>query len=248
MKTIVLCAGYATRMYPLSLNQPKHLLSIAGQPMLNYLLQQLQKIKEIDRIYLVTNHKFFPHFQEWAKEVKSTKPIEVFNDDTTTNENRLGAVGDLNFVIEKVNLADDLLVLAGDNLFQLSLKNFVSFGREKGIAIALHDVKDLELMKKYAEVRLDKEKKVTFLVEKPGQPQSTLAAVCIYYFPQATVPLIKKYLAGGNNPDQPGAYIQWLYKQQTVYGFVFTEKWYDIGNLQQYQQADKEYKKLKIKS
>lgn len=243
MKVLILCAGYATRLYPLTLNKPKHLLPIAGKPMLNYLIEKLEEVEEIDQIYLVTNQKFFLKFQEWGEKIATKKSIEVINDGTISDETKLGAIGDMDFVINKMDIRDDLLVVAGDNLFTLSVFEFVNFFQKRGrfSVVALHDVKNRELMRKYSEVRLNEEGRIVSFVEKPQKPQTTLAAICLYLFPKHKLYLIKRYLAQGNNPDQPGRYIQWLSQREPVYGYVFTEKWYDIGDLNQYKEADREY-------
>lgn len=243
MKTLILCAGYATRLYPLTLNQPKHLLPIGGRPMLEYAIDKINEIQEIDKIYIVTNNKFYNVFIEWVQKIEKNikKPIEVFNDMSLSDDTKLGAIGDMQFVIDKTNLNDDLIVIAGDNLFQLDLKKFIDFGKEKGLSIAVRDVGDIELMKKYGEVILDTNKKLISFVEKPKEPKTTLAAICMYFFPKNKLYLIKQYISEGRNTDQPGLYIQWLHKIENVYGFVFTEKWYDIGDIKQYKEADKDY-------
>jgi len=247
MKAFILCGGYATRMYPLTLNKPKHLLPIAGKPMLEYAVNKLNEIPGIDRIYLVTNHKFVSAFENWVKTLKQKKQIQIFDNGTLSDETKLGAIGDMKFVIEKIQLNDDLLVLAGDNLFQLNLQDFIRFSKDR-ITVAVYDVKNKELMKKYGEVKLDKDGKFISFREKPAEPETTLAAICLYFFPKEKVNLITKYINEGNNTDQPGRYIQWLYKRQPVYGFVFTEKWYDIGDINEYERADKEYRLLRKNS
>jgi len=243
MKVLFLCAGYATRLYPLTLNKPKPLLPVGGRPILDYLLEKVKKIDEVDEVYVVTNNKFFKNFEEWAKSKKERFNIKVFNDRTLTNETRLGAVGDMQFVIDKVELHDDLLVIAGDNLFEFELKNFINYTKDRGITIAARYIENLEDMKRYGEVKVDKDNKIIYLKEKPESPQSHLAASCIYFFPKETIFLIGEYLKEGNNPDQPGRYIEWLYKKEPVYVYEFKEKWYDIGNMEQYKKADEEYSK-----
>ena len=157
---------------------------------------------------------------------------------------KLGAIGDIKFVIEKAQINDDFLVLAGDNLFQLNLVDFVNFFKTKGISIAVYDVKSKELVSKYSEVKLDKNDKVISFTEKPQNPETTFAAICMYLFPKNKLDMIIKYVNDGNNPDQPGRYIQWLHKIEPVYGFVFSDKWYDIGDLKQYTQANAEYEQM----
>ncbi|MFH1612357.1 MAG: galactokinase [bacterium] len=246
MKALILCAGYATRLYPLTFNTPKHLLSIANKPMINYIIEKIQKIDEIDSIYLVTNEKFYHQFKDWAKTITSQKKIKILNDKTQYDSKKLGAIGDINFVIDKEKIKDDLLIIAGDNLFELDLKKFIDFFNQKGTSIGIYDVgeKNIDLMKQYSEVELDAKNKVIFFTEKPKKPKTTLASICIYLFPKEKLKLIKQYLKEGHNPDQPGQYIEWLYKKEAIFGFITSEKWYDIGNLEQYKKANIE--KLKI--
>ncbi|OGS46926.1 MAG: hypothetical protein A2539_00275 [Elusimicrobia bacterium RIFOXYD2_FULL_34_15] len=244
MKALILCAGYATRLYPLTKDFPKHLLKIAGKPMLNYTIEKLEQVPDIDKIYLVTNHKFSPLFKNWLGTLKHTKEIQIIDDGTMADDIKLGAIGDIKFVIEKAQINDDFLVLAGDNLFQLNLVDFVNFFKTKGISIAVYDVKSKELVSKYSEVKLDKNDKVISFTEKPQNPETTFAAICMYLFPKNKLDMIIKYVNDGNNPDQPGRYIQWLHKIEPVYGFVFSDKWYDIGDLKQYTQANAEYEQM----
>jgi len=242
VKALVLCAGYATRLYPLTKDRPKHLLPIADKPMLEYVIAKLEDIKEINEIFIITNSRFFPQFQEWNKKLKLKRNVKIIDDGTTSDETKLGAIGDVKFVIEKEHIGDDLLVLAGDNLFQLNLVEFIRFFKKNGISIAVYDVKSKDLVSKYSEVKLDDEKRVISFIEKPSQPETTLAAICMYLFPKEKLNLINKYIEKGNNPDQPGRYIQWLYKRESVYGFVFSDNWYDIGDINQYNEANMEYK------
>ena len=246
MRVLILAAGYATRLYPLTLNRPKPLLPVAGKPILEYIMDKIEKVEEIGEVYVVTNQKFTEHFQGWKNNFKSKKRIEVLNDGTLSDEDKLGAVGDLRFVIEREKISDDLFVVAGDNLFQLDIPKFIDFFKEKGTSVALHDVGNKELAKRYGIVTLDQNKRIINFEEKPENPQTTLAATCMYLFSKDESGLVKDYLREGNNPDAPGYYIQWLYKKTEVYGFVFTDKWYDIGDIVQYEKADKEYAKERI--
>ncbi len=241
MKAIILAAGYATRLYPLTLNKPKPLLPVAGKPIIEYILEKLALIEEIDKIYVVTNQKFITHFERWKEKFKISKEIKVLNDNTLSDEDKLGAIGDLKFVIEKEKLNDDLFVVGGDNLFQFDLLKFIDFFKKKGTVVALRDVKDKELAKKYGIVKLDTDSRIINFQEKPVAPTTTLAAICMYLFSQAELKQVKEYLKEGNNPDAPGYYIQWLHKKTAVYGFIFSEKWYDIGDLTQYKQANSSF-------
>jgi len=149
MKVLFLCAGYATRLYPLTLDKPKPLLPVGGKPILDYLLEKVEKIPEVDEVYVVTNQKFASNFENWAAKKKLRFQVRVFNDRTLTNETRLGAVGDMQFVIEEAKLNDDLLVIAGDNLFEFDLNDFVKKAKQKGILIAARYIENLEDMKRY---------------------------------------------------------------------------------------------------
>ena len=243
MKALILCAGYATRLYPLTKDQPKHLLPIAGKPMLSYAIEQLDKSPEITGIYLVTNKKFYGNFKSWISNLKLSKPIEVFNDGTDSDETKLGAIGDMKFVLHNAKINDDLFVMAGDNLTELKIQEFIDFFKKMKCVIAVRDVKDKELIKKYSEVKVDQSKKVLEFIEKPQNPVTTLAAICMYIFPKEELSFIDKYIKAGNNPDQPGRYIQWLAKERNVYAYVFDEPWFDIGDIHQLNEADEFYKR-----
>jgi len=244
MKAILLAAGYATRLHPLTKNKPKPLLEVAGKPIVEHIIDKIIEITDIDRIYIVTNQKFTSNFEEWSKNHKSKISIEIINDKTTSNEDRLGAVGDVNFVIETKQPNEDILVVAGDNLFELSLVDLNNFFKEKNkTIIALYDVKDKELAKKYGIVAINENNKVTEFHEKPAEPKSTLASTGIYIFQKKTINLIKNYINEGNSPDKTGEFLEWLFKKEEVYGFVSKEHWYDIGSFEQLEEARKEFKK-----
>lgn len=241
MKAVVLAAGYATRLRPLTDSIPKVLLPLAGRPMLDYLLDRIEAVAEIDGIHVVTNARFARDFVAWAAQRSGLRPIHVWNDGTTSNEDRLGAIGDMRFVVEQAGLdGEDVLVVAGDNLFEFDLSEFVAFWRSKrnASAICVHDVSDLELAKQYSVVELDDDDRVTFLEEKPEEPASTLAAIAIYLYCAEDVARVGEYLAEGNPPDQPGRFVVWLYPRVPVYGYRFEGEWLDIGDPQQLLEAD----------
>ncbi len=249
MKVIILAAGYATRLYPLTLTQPKPLLPVAGQPMIDYVLDNLAPITEIDRIYVVTNAKFADHFQKWADNYRATKSklnFTVVNDGSTDDSNKLGAIGDMNLVLNKEKIDDDLIVVAGDNLFSDKLTEFGRVCREKKTPVlAVYDVGDLEQIKKYNSITLDTAGKITFFEEKPKQPTSTLTGIALYYYPKSTLPLIKQYVAEGNNPDQPGRLVQWLYTRTPVHTWKVPGLWFDIGSKETLEEANQIFGKLK---
>ncbi|MFH1782890.1 MAG: nucleotidyltransferase family protein [Candidatus Omnitrophota bacterium] len=248
MKVLLLAAGYATRLYPLTIDQPKPLLSVAGKPVIEFILELIEPIKEVDEIFIVTNEKFYTHFEKWNKKYNSSKKIVIVNDKTTTNKNRLGATGDIDFVVKGKGLKDDLLVLAGDNIFRTDLTGFIKFSLSKrpSATIGLYDVGDIELSKKYGIVSLDETKKITEFREKPKKPASTLAAKCLYFFPKERLGRVKEYLSSGASEDAPGYFLEWLSKKEDMFGYVFKdERWFDIGDMTSYKEADRYFRKEK---
>ncbi len=247
MKVLILAAGYATRLYPLTLNQPKPLLPVAGKPMIEYVLDNLEPMGGIDRVYVVTNEKFTPHFQKWADDYKTSKlNFTIVNDHSTDDTNKLGAIGDINLVINREKIDDDLIIVAGDNLFSQSVEDFGKFCRQKNAPVlAVYDVKNLEEIKKYNSITMDKDGKITFFEEKPKTPTSTVTGIALYFYPKASVPMIKQYIAEGNNPDQPGRLVQWLYTRTPVYTWSVPGIWYDIGSKESLEEANGIFAKLK---
>lgn len=243
MKVIVLGAGYATRLYPLTLDQPKPLLPVAGKPMIEHVLDNLKPIKEIDHIYIVTNAKFAKHFQAWADRYQaqhSGAPITIINDLSTDDSNKLGAIGDMNLVLNQAQIDDDFIVVAGDNLFSDSLEHFGDFSRATDAPVlGVYDVGNLEEIKKYNAIEIDDADRITFFEEKPAQPKSTLTGIALYYYPRETLPLIRQYLDEGNNPDQPGRLVQWLYPRIPFYVWRVPGIWYDVGSKETLEEANR---------
>jgi len=235
VKALVLAAGYATRLYPLTLDRPKALLEVGGRPMLDRLLERIEAM-DVDEVIVVTNAKFTPHFEEWSKD----KPdVTVVNDATTSNDDRLGAIGDIAFVVDKLGVDDDLVVVAGDNLFGDDISGFGAYGREVNAPVlAIHDVGDLSLMREYNQVETDDQGRVTFMEEKPENARTTLAGIALYYYPRHALPLIRQYLDEGNNPDQPGRLPEWLHSRTPVYTWHLPGEWYDIGSAETLREAD----------
>ena len=241
MKAIVLAAGYATRLRPLTENVAKPLLPLAGRPMLDYLYEKIAEVDDIDALHVVTNSRFAADFRGWAEGEERPLAVSVHDDGTSSNEDRLGAIGDVRFVLDRADLdGEDLLIVAGDNMFDFDLRDYVAFwrGKQDGSAVGVHDVHDFELAKQYAIVELDPDDRVTFLEEKPTDPTSTLAAIAVYLYRAKHAALVRDYLAEGNSPDQPGRFVVWLYPRVPVYGYRFPGGWLDIGDREQLLDAD----------
>lgn len=242
MKVLILGAGYATRLYPLTLTQPKPLLPVAGKPMIDYVMDNLAAISGIDRVYVVTNAKFAGHFQKWADDYGQRAPFAftIVNDGSTDDSNKLGAIGDLNLVLQREQVDDDLIVVAGDNLFSEKLGAFGEFCRAKNAPVlGLYDVGSLDAAKKYGVVAVNRDGVIADFKEKPEQPASTLIGIALYYYPRAVLPLVAQYLAEGNNPDQPGRLVQWLFPRMPVFTWTVPGLWYDIGSKETLEEANR---------
>ena len=249
MNVLILAAGYATRLYPLTLKKAKPLLVVGGKPIIEWAVDNLARVPDLERIYVVTNDKFAADFQAWSERYRSQHPefkFQIINDGSTSDEDKLGAIGDINFVVSRENLSQSsLLIVAGDNLFTESLVNFVECARGTDATVAVYDVGDAEAIKKYGNITVDGDGIITRFEEKPEKPQGTLAAVAVYYYSPAALSLLTTYLAAGNNPDQPGRFVQWLYTRKPVKTFQIKGKWLDIGSKETLENADKILAKLK---
>jgi glucose-1-phosphate thymidylyltransferase len=230
VKALILAAGYATRLRPLTDTIPKQLLPVGGRPMVDWILDRIAETSA-DEVHLVTNARFAVDFELWAAD----KSVRVHNDGTTSNDDRLGAIGDIQFV----GLDDDLLVVAGDNLFDFSLADYEAYWRAKhGSCVAVHDVGDRELAKQYGIVDVDEDDRITNFVEKPADPPTTLCATATYLYRREHAALVSTYLGEGNPPDQPGNFVAWLHTRVPVYAYRFPGEWYDIGDAAQLLEAD----------
>jgi glucose-1-phosphate thymidylyltransferase len=243
MKVLILAAGYATRLYPLTLTQPKPLLPVAGKPMIEHVLDNIAPIGGIDRVYVVTNAKFTDQFQTWSDHYRATKSkldFTIVNDQSTDDSNKLGAIGDMHLVMTKEKVDDDLIVVAGDNLFSQSLEGFGAVCRQKKAPVlAVYDVGSLEEIKKFNSISLDAAGKITFFEEKPKTPASTLTGIALYYYPRTVLAMIHQYIAEKNNPDQPGRLVQWMYQRTPVYTWRVPGIWFDIGSKENLEEANR---------
>jgi glucose-1-phosphate thymidylyltransferase len=232
MKAIILAAGYATRLWPLTLDKPKPLLPVGKKPIIEHIMKRLEKINGLSEIHIVSNTKFVEAFTQWKKNYRCKKKIFVTDDGMKTLDERRGSIGDTIFTIEKRKINTDILVVAGDNLFDFDLNVFIKKARSnsQNASIGLFDIKDKKLAKEYGIASLNKNSTIASFEEKPLKPKTTLAAMCLYYFPKDKIRLLKKYKADGHPLDLAGSFIKWLSQRESVYGHVFKGRWLDIGD------------------
>ncbi len=242
MNVLILAAGYATRLYPLTLNKAKPLLEVAGKPMIEWVLDNLAPVPEIGSVYVVTNDKFARDFEKWSENYAKSQPkvkFKIVNDSSRSDADKLGAIGDIQLVLEREKLTSEpLIVVGGDNLFSEPLTDFAAHARGSIATLATYDVGDLEAMKKYSAITTDTDGTITHFEEKPSTPRTTLTGIALYYFSPETLGLFKTYIAAGNNPDQPGRFIQWLYTRQPVRTYQIKGTWYDIGSKETLEEAN----------
>ena len=241
MKALILAAGYATRLYPLTENTPKALLPIKGVTILDYILEKVEKIKEVDEIIIISNEKFYTQFVEWAKTYKGKLPVDILNDHTTSNETRLGAIGDIRLAIKEKNINDDIIVLASDNYFSFDLASIYDYYKKKDSDLIIGSFADADLLskRKYAIATLDDYGQVVHLEEKPEKPRTNIIIHAIYVYKRDTLPLFSKYLDEGNNKDSPGNFPSWLYKKKPIYCYKAKGECHDIGTIDMYNELNK---------
>ena len=241
MKCIILAAGYATRLYPLTENFPKPLLEVKGKTILDYLIEDIEESKLVDEYIVVSNHKFIDIFNEWAE--KSKYNITVIDDGSISNETRLGAVKDIKFAIDSLNIDDDCLVIAGDNLLDFSLTKFLDYATSKKTSCVMrYEVSDINKLRRTGVLELDSNDKVLSMEEKPENPKSNYACPPFYYYLSKDLKLIDKALEEGCAFDAPGSLISWMCKKVDIHAFLMPGKRYDIGNLESYEEIKKNYK------
>lgn len=240
MKAIFLCAGYGTRLYPLTRNQPKALLPVAGKPILDHLLEKIEETLLVDQVFVVANDKFYPHFKEWAAE-KAGTAIEIVNDGTRTEETRRGAIGDLAFVTQKFGISADVAAFAGDNLFQFNLKDFFNFAgaHRPHLSLGVVNVESRDRARSYGIVRLNEENEIMEFYEKPKEPPSTLASTGVYWLAKEGLDFLDRYIDEGHNADRIGDYVSWLLTVDRVFAYPFQGSWFDIGDLDSYREAER---------
>ena len=244
MKCLILAAGYATRLYPLTENFPKPLLEVKGKTILDWLIDDIDTIGEVDEYIVISNHKFAHHFDAWAE--KCSHNITVLDDGTTSNETRLGAVKDIQFAIDTLSLDTDMLVIAGDNLLDFSLTEFIKYAKEKGAsAIMRYFEADEKRLLESGVVTVDENDLITEMTEKSPTPATHWCTPPFYYYTRSDARLVKAGIEAGCGTDAPGSYIAWLCKKTKVYAMEMPGRRFDIGNLESYEAVKKEYSGIK---
>ena len=246
MKCILLCAGYATRLFPLTENFPKALLEIEdGKPLLDYILDEVNTINKIDEVIVITNNRYAPHFEKWAEAKNNIKPISVLNDNTNNNDDRLGAIGDMQFTIDNKNINEDILVIAGDNLFDYKLIDLMKFYEKVNGPVAVtKELNDINLLRRFAVASINEKGIITQLEEKPNEPKSNLGVYATYIYPKEVLKEMKKYLESGLNPDAPGYFLEYVVKNFDTYAYKFEGNCYDVGTHESLKEVREKYKTL----
>lgn len=241
MKCVILCGGYATRLHPLTLDSPKHLLPVKGRPILDYIIDKVEKIEEVDDILISTNNKFFKDFENWKDSRKFSKNVKILNDGTISNEDRLGGLGNLWATICGEKIDDNILVVLGDNFFEFDLNKAVDFFKKvNNRVVGLVDVRDLDEAKKFGVIEL-KDKEVVSIEEKPDNPKSSLISTGIYVFPKSDLKEIEKYMKTDKSKDGPGYLIKYFIESQKVFGLCMEGFWYDIGSMETYKKLNEDF-------
>jgi len=241
MKCIILAAGYATRLYPLTENFPKPLLEINNKTILDYLIEDLETKNYIDEYVVVSNHKFYNIFNDWSK--KYNDKVKVIDDGSTTNDNRLGAVNDIRFAIDKLNINEDVLVIAGDNLLDFSLNLFIEYALSKKTSCVMrHYQSDINKLKKTGVLEIDNNDRVLNMEEKPLVPKSNYACPPFYYYLANDLKLLDIAIKDGCNIDAPGSFVSWLCKKSIIHAYLMPGNRYDIGTIDSYERIKENYK------
>lgn len=241
MKCLILAAGYATRLYPLTENFPKPLLKVGDKTILDWLVDDIDLSGEVDEYIVISNHKFAHHFEEWA--ATKLQNITVVDDGTSTNETRLGAVKDIQFAIDTLHLDDDMLVIAGDNVLDFSLTKFVEYAKEKGTSAIMryYEANDQKLLKTGV-VTIDSDDRILLMTEKSPNPATHWCTPPFYFYTREDARLVQKGIESGCGTDAPGSYIAWLCTQTPVHAMEMPGSRYDIGNLASYEEVQRTYK------
>jgi len=242
VKAVILAAGYAVRLLPLTENFPKALLEVGGRTLLDHLVDQLATVEDLDELVLVSNARYYAHFASWCESHTGPPAVRLLNDGSDTPESRLGAVGDLRFAIDTAQLDDDLIVLAADNLLRFSLADFAAqLHKRRAVYVCARWNPDGADSNRRAHALFDDDHRLTRFVEKPASPISPWSVPPLYLYPRETLRWVRRYLESGGNPDAPGHLIEWLYTRHPVYVWKTKGSVLDVGDLQSLERARQEF-------
>mgnify|MGYP002623311491 CR=1 FL=1 len=244
MKCLILAAGYATRLYPITQNFPKPLLDVNGKTILDWLVDDIYTAGCVDEYVVISNHRFAQHFEQWT--AQKPQKINVVDDGTSTNETRLGAVCDIQFAIDQLHLDDDMLVIAGDNVLDFSMTRFIDYAREKQTSCVMRFyVEDLKTLQKSGVLSIDDSDRITSMEEKPAEPKSNWCCPPFYFYTRADARLVRAGIKAGCGTDAPGSYIAWLCTQTAVHAMQMPGQRYDIGDVESYEEVKRIYKGIR---
>ncbi|GAB6988827.1 nucleotidyltransferase family protein [Paenibacillus pini] len=249
LKAIILAAGYATRLYPLTMNTPKSLLPLGQETIIDHIIRKIEHTNAnmITDIIIISNAKFAPAFRQWAASRTFSRPVHIVDDGSTSEVNRLGAVGDIHYAIQHLGLDEDVLILAGDNIFTFDIQDYIAyFHQVKSDCILVQHIDRLEDLQRVGVAELDKASKVISFEEKPTQPRTDIGVYAIYLFQKETLPLFTTYLIEGNNADAPGYFPEWLYKRKDLYAYFARGKSFDIGTHSAYLEVKEQWEQNNI--
>jgi glucose-1-phosphate thymidylyltransferase len=236
MKAVVLAGGYATRLWPITKNRPKMFLPVGESAVVDHIFDALEADDRITEVYVSTNERFADDFRAHLAESPYEKPT-LSVEETTAEDEKFGVMGALGQLFEREDVTEDTLVIAGDNVISFPVSEFLDFFEARGeTALAAYDVGSRERAKSYGLVELEEDRVVDFQ-EKPEEPRSTLVSIACYAYTAETLPLVREYLSSGENPDEPGWFIQWLQERRPVHAYSFEEAWFDIGTPESYLDA-----------
>ena len=235
MKALILAAGYATRLYPLNQKLPKALLPLGTDTVMGHIVSLINGVPDCDEILVVSNHKFIDHFMRWKEQYSGRLPVSLVDDGTEDVSEGLGAIGDVCYVINKMQLDEDLLIIAGDNYFDFSPAEFVGIcrdGRQDGVCVK--KIEDRSMLSHLGIVLLDENNNIVDIEEKPAHPKSDMAMVAIYYYTRETLKLFAQYQKEKNSMDAPGNFVVWLYKRKPIVTYAIEGQWHDVGTVEAY--------------
>lgn len=247
MKALVLAAGYGTRLYPLTRDRPKPLLPIGGRPLLDRLVENLGRVEQLEAIWTVTNGRFEGDFRSWAERVRRRLPVplHVISDGTTEPEERLGAVGDIAYAIERAEPEDDLLVAAGDNLFEFEIQAMVRAAQgdpRADAVVAVEERRSRDRLRRGGVAEVDDEGRIRRFVEKPEEPGSRTAAAPLHLYRRRTLPLVRRYVESGGEADAPGHFLEWLVPRRPVRAWRMPADRHDIGTPESFRETRRRFR------